>query len=188
MRLGILGGSFDPPHFGHLRMAQEAADQFELNRVLFIPCLHSPFKGEEAKHTAQHRLAMIRLATEDNPCFQVDERELNRPAPSYTIDTLESLREEHPEAKLYLIVGADSYLGLDKWHRAEEIRTLASVVVAPRAGPALELSSGDLLLDAPALAISSSQIRLKWGQYLSVRYLMPDRVIEYIEQEGLYRT
>lgn len=213
--VGLFGGTFDPVHYGHLRPALEILEALALDRLLFIPAREPPHRGPPLATPAQ-RLAMLRLAVADQPGFVIDERELARPGPSYSVDTLRSLRAElGPDLPLCLIVGLDAFLGLGSWHRWEEIPTLANLVVAHRPGWRLEpgergsegalswlrghqLTEPRLLHERPAggvwlqpvtpLDISATGIRAHVGRGSSPRYLLPDPVWRYIQEQGLYRS
>ena len=209
--IGILGGTFDPIHYGHLRLAQEVAAGLRLAQIRFIPCGMPPHR--EAPHaTPQQRLEMARLAVQGNSAFMLDEREIHRPGPSYSADTLADLRAELGwEAPLCLIVGADAFLGLETWHEWRRLFDLAHIVVASRAGAldgpsmpdALQAEfaarlrqGGAALRQAPcgavvpfamtALDISASRIRQAVARGESVRYLLPDAVLDYIQRHNLY--
>ena len=131
-RVGVFGGSFDPPHVGHVHVAQQAADQLGLDSVYWIPALQSPFKGLTETTSADHRVAMVSSMMELDPRFQLDLRELEMPPPSYTVETLRSLKRDMPEAELFLLIGEDSYQSLHKWKDPEQIRALARVAVYRR--------------------------------------------------------
>jgi nicotinate-nucleotide adenylyltransferase len=209
--LGILGGTFDPIHFGHLRLAQEVADALSLSEVRFIPGGTPPHRA--APHSsAQHRVAMVRLAIEDNPLFVLDERETRRDGPSYTFDTLAALRAELGAAQpLVLIMGADAFTAFNRWHRWRDIFALAHIAVAHRPGAALmqindtalqqaflqrRTDNGEAVHRAPAgcvievpitaLDISATAIRGLLQARRSARYLMPPAVLEYIEHNYLF--
>lgn len=217
MRLvGILGGTFDPIHFGHLRMAQELADVLKLSEVRFIPAATPPHR-DQPSISAQHRLEMVRLAIADNSRFVLDSRELERAkknsgTPSYSIDTLTSLREElGKEATLLLLMGSDAFLGLPAWHRWQELLDYCHMIVAHRPGFALmenmpkllktvwdksattqtaDLSSksGGYILLQPItpLDISATRIREDLKNKRTPRYLMPECLIEYIHKNRLF--
>ena len=211
---GILGGTFDPIHNGHLRLAQEALEQCRLAAVRFIPAGIPPHRNEP--HTAtQHRLEMARLAVQDNAAFMLDEREIHRGGPSYTVDTLASLRAELGEQQpLCLLMGGDAFLQLDTWHEWQKLFELAHIVVIQRNGRPLgnailaaddtlraeyqarlapspqalhEAAAGSVLvLDMPTLEISATDIRNRCAQGKSLRYLVPDAVTDYIQSHHLY--
>lgn len=214
--LGILGGTFDPLHFGHLRLAQELAEGLGLGGVRFIPAGQPPHRGQPFA-SPQQRLEMVRLGIAGNPLFALDEREIFKTAPSYSVETLLDLRRELGEAQsLCLFMGADAFLGLSTWHRWRELFGLAHIVVAQRPGVAgiaraaatlpAELrdelnrrlaNEPGALQDAPAgailvhpitaLDISATQIRSDLAAGRSPRYLLPDAVLDYIQTNGLYK-
>jgi nicotinate-nucleotide adenylyltransferase len=191
--IGVLGGTFDPIHHGHLRIALEISQQLKLDEVRFIPC-QQPILKNNAQATAEQRLAMLRLAVQDQAGFIIDERELKRATPSYTIDTLISLREEFKTAALYFIMGADSFNELPQWQRWQELTQYANLVVVTRPNftlttPTQENSVRKIYqIELPPLAISSTNIRRQIAQGLSPRYLMPDAVWHYIQQHHLYQN
>jgi nicotinate-nucleotide adenylyltransferase len=183
-RVGLLGGSFDPVHYGHLRAAQWAFETLALGRVLLVPARQSPFKGPCAA-SAEDRLAMLNLAAHDNPSLAVEDCELRRVAPSYTVDTLRTLARRSPAVRFTLILGSDAAAGLEKWRDIEEVRRLAEIAILGRPGG----SRTDLpvtLLAFEGLSISSTRIRATVKEGRSIRYLTPDSVRLYIEEKGLY--
>lgn len=198
-RVGIFGGSFDPIHVGHLMLAQAALDRFQLDRVFFMPAKLSPFKRQLTMTDAETRYKMVELATEDNPGFEVSDLELNRPEPSYTIDTIRILKDRYPGVEIYFIAGADSVMQLEGWMTFEELLQEVIFLAAyrpshPRAqleAEVLRLNStynADIrLIDFPDVDVSSSYIRESILRGGSVRYLVTDCVREYIEQHGVYR-
>ncbi|MEW6314499.1 MAG: nicotinate-nucleotide adenylyltransferase [Pseudomonadota bacterium] len=209
--IGILGGTFDPIHYGHLRLAQEAADGLGLDHVRFIPC-HLPPHRDVPRATPAQRLEMVRLALRGNPAFVLDTREMNRGRPSYSVDTLTDLRAElGNEVPLCLIMGADAFLGLETWRQWRQLFDLAHIVVASRAGaldqagltPALRAEFAarrgerSALSHSPhgtitpfamtALDISATRIRQDVARGESMRYLLPDAVLDYIQRHKLYQ-
>ncbi len=212
--LGLFGGTFDPIHFGHLRLAEEAIAHLGLGGVRWIPAGNPPHRGTP-QVTAAQRLAMVLRSTADNPRFSVDPAEVEAAAPSYTVPTLERLRRElGPQQSLVLLVGADAFAGLASWHRWRDLLNLAHVAVSHRPGFPVEISSlpdelatafarrrladTAALAKAPAggivtfamtqLAISATQIRKLLANELSARYLLPDAVLDYIRTHSLYRN
>lgn len=209
--IGVFGGTFDPIHFGHLRLAEEMADALDLDRVLFIPAGQPPHR-EMPRTAASHRLEMVRRAIAGNPRFVADVREVRRPDPSYTVDTLIALRAEVGEAQpLWLLLGADAFLGLPGWHDWRRLFDLANITVAARPGARLlhadaimeplksevvrrQVSdasptqpAGAVLLRAtPPLDISATAIRDTLARRGSARYLLPDAVLDYIHEHRLY--
>jgi nicotinate-nucleotide adenylyltransferase len=206
--IGIFGGTFDPIHYGHLRTAFELLQMLEFDEVRFIPCGDPPHRGVTFA-PAMLRLDMVQLATRNEPGFVVDDRELQRKGPSYSIDTLESLREEFPDRSLCLITGMDAFLGLPTWHRWDEILDFAHIVVAHRPGwraPG-EGTLGELLRErrtqqaadlreklqgrvyihaVTQLEIASTEIRNLVAQGYDPRYLMPDSVRAVIMESSCY--
>jgi len=211
--LGVLGGTFDPIHFGHLRLAQELADALGLARVRFIPTGTPPHRDAPTV-SGTHRLQMVRTAIAGNPLFEADDREIRREGISYTYDTLSELREQLGKRPLCLLMGADAFTTLTTWHRWQELFDLAHVVIAHRPGFRLQELQAALpaplhkiylqrLAGAPgrlpanagaiitreitALDISATRIRALLAQGFSPRYLAPDAVLEYIAHNHLYK-
>lgn len=209
--VALLGGTFDPIHFGHLRLAEEAADRLGLDRVRLVPAGQPPHRGAPGASAAD-RLAMARLAVAGNPRLAVDDREVLADRRSYTITTLEALRAELGATPLCLLVGADAFLGLPTWHRWEAILATAHVVVATRPGHDIASRLPDALaplwararvadpadlaarpaghiypFDMTPLDISATRIRALAGVGASIRYLVPDAVAEYVASHRLYR-
>lgn len=210
--LGIFGGTFDPIHIGHLRLAEEAREQLGLASVLWVPAGQPPHRGGPAV-SASDRLAMVAAATADNPAFAVDPAEVQSTLPSYTVPTLERLRGEHGASRsLVLLLGADAFAGLPAWHRWQDLFALAHVAVSHRPGFPIEPASlpaalatefsrrrsddPRTLASMPAgsivtfamtqLAVSATQIRQLLANGKSTRYLLPEAVIAYIQQRQLY--
>ena len=196
--LGVFGGTFDPIHVAHLAVAEEAAEVLGLEQVLFIPAGEPP-------HKPGRRItpATVELAIAGNERFGVDRREIDRPGPSYTVDTLASLHASRDgggtAADLTLVLSAEAFLGLMSWREPRRVLELARVVVAPRdgypdAGPGFlaaklpELADRATFLDAPRLRLSASELRARAASGRSLRYLVPDAVAAYIGDHGLYQT
>ncbi|HEY9447247.1 MAG TPA: nicotinate-nucleotide adenylyltransferase [Burkholderiales bacterium] len=213
--IGVFGGTFDPVHYGHLRLAQEAGDRLELSEVRFIPAGEPPHRSAPTAG-AEHRLAMVRLAVAGNPMFVADDREIRRAGPGYTVDTLTELRAEVGSVRpLALLVGADAFLGLSTWRRWQALFQLAHIVVAYRPGfPVADWQArmpapladeyrtrlahqpsavcaapagGILVLPIAELDIAATGIRDAVQKGVSPRYLLPDSVLDYIRAENLYR-
>lgn len=210
--IGILGGTFDPIHFGHLRMAENLADVLQLDEVRFIPSANPPHRQAPGT-SATDRCELVRLAIADNPRFILDDRELHRAGASYTIDTLLSLRAEFgDDAALCLTMGSDAFAEFDSWHRWKEVCGLCHLVLVERPHiqitealrPALQALLRERYTDQPvtlaataaghitiqrinALDISATGIREDFVKYRSPRYLLPDSVIDYIQRHRLYR-
>jgi nicotinate-nucleotide adenylyltransferase len=185
---GIFGGSFDPVHHGHLIVAARAAEALGLDTVFFVPCRAQPLKPQGPVAGGKDRAAMLRLAVEGDPRFTLDTQELERPAPSYTVDSLRAVRARWPDERLVLLVGADSAAQLHRWRAADEVARLAEVAVLSRPGAApVESAFVRHTVATPAIEISASDIRARVMAGRSVRYLVPDRVAEYIGKQGLYK-
>ncbi|HEU0023527.1 MAG TPA: nicotinate-nucleotide adenylyltransferase [Thermoleophilaceae bacterium] len=195
-RVGILGGAFNPPHLGHLVCAQEALVQLELDRVQLLPVGVAPHRTLEDDPGAEARFEMAELAVDGDERFAVSRIELDRPGPSYTVDTLEALRAGPLEDEPTLILGADQAAALPTWHRPERVLELARVAAVERVGWPREevarrlagLPGSDRLefVHMPLIEISSSDVRRRVAEGLPVRYLVPGPVAGYIEQHGLY--
>jgi nicotinate-nucleotide adenylyltransferase len=213
--IGILGGTFDPIHYGHLRLAEEMLELANLRQIRFIPTGMPPHR-DAPQVSAQHRSAMVRLAIADQPAFVLDEREVNQTTPCYTVNTLRELRAELGAAQpLCLLMGGDAFLQLHTWHEWEQLFELAHIVVGYRPGFAIEerihtaipslrshyqqrLCSVDALqqrpnggvveLAIPKLEISATLIRNRVAENRTIRYLLPNTVANYIHQHQLYKT
>jgi nicotinate-nucleotide adenylyltransferase len=196
-RIGIFGGSFDPVHFGHLAIAEEARLELNLAQVIFIPAARQPLKGY-APSPAEQRLAMLQLACADNPAFRVDDLELRRPPPSYTSETLASLHARLGTGnELWFILGTDAADELPRWHRIATILELARLAIIARPGHTFELAALQArlptlnaratLLEGPRLDISSSDLRRRLATGRSVRYQLPEPVRSFILQHKLYQ-
>ncbi len=196
MRLGLLGGTFDPVHLSHLILAEWARDELRLDKVIWIPGGRPPHKAGMPITVAEHRLAMVRLATADHRDFEVSTYELEQPGPNYTLHTVQHFRDRHPDDELTFLIGADSLHDLPTWHRPEEILQLCRMAAISRPGydftgleaalPAAWLERIDRLT-APTPALSSTEIRERVRRGRSLRYLVPDPVVEYIRERSLYR-
>ena len=193
IRLAVFGGSFNPPHVGHLAVAEAAAEAAGIGRVLWMPAAASPFKqGDPAVVAAEHRLAMTRLAVAGNARFAVDDAEVRRGGVSYTVDTLRALRAAHPEADLALLLGGDSLADFSQWREPEAILALARLIVYRRpgfteAGVPPEVLARVTFVDAPLIELSGTALRARLAAGRTVRYLVPDAVVAYVEAHGLYR-
>ena len=197
MRIGVFGGTFDPIHLGHLAIAEEARDRLDLEEVCFVPAGAPWMKAGQPLSSAQDRLAMVRLAVEDNPFFRVSTIELERPGPSYTVDTLRELREEYgPEAQFFFILGSDSFVRFREWKDPEGVLRLATLVVLERPGGTwsteeVEEKMGGVgrveRVEAVRLEISASDIRRRVADGKSIRYLVAESVERHIYARGLYR-
>jgi nicotinate-nucleotide adenylyltransferase len=192
-RVGIMGGSFDPLHLGHLVTAEQARADLGLDEVVFIPA-GQPWQKDGAVTAAEHRYLMTVLATAANPAFTVSRIEIDREGPTYTVDTLRMLRQAMPSDRLVFVTGADAILSILTWKDADECLDLAEFVAATRPGhdlgPLKEsgLHERVITFDVPALAISSTDIRERFRTGRSVTYLIPREVEEYARKHGLYGT
>ncbi len=190
MTTGLLGGSFDPVHHGHLIAAGRAAEALALDRVLFIPCLRQPLKARGPAASPAHRRAMVELAVAGEPRFALETMELDRPGggPSYTVDTLRAVAARDRGERLVLLLGADAAASLPAWRAVEEVAALAEIAVLTRPG-APEVASRLVrhVVATPAIEISASEIRARCLAGKSIRYLVPDSVADYIERTRLYR-
>lgn len=186
-RIGVLGGAFDPIHIGHLILGQSARDELKLDRVFFVPTF-APAAAHKAITTSfGHRVAMLRLATADNEGFHVSEIEESLPTPTYTVNTLQSLHASRPNAELFFLMGADSLAQVDTWHQPEKLVALARLAVAPRSGYPLTARFPFARIDMPLIEVSATVLRQRTQEGFSLRYLVPDPVIAYIDENRLYR-
>lgn len=198
-RIGILGGTFDPPHIGHLWLASLAADSLGLDRVLLMPAARPPHKGGRAISNAADRILMTRLAIADNLLLEVSLIEMERPGPSYTVDSLEALQAHYgPATRLVLVMAADSLAQIDSWREPDRLLELAEWAVGPRPGSTLpdraalrgrfgKAADRIHLLEGPALEVSGTEIRRRVAAGRVIRYLVPAAVEELIRARGLYR-
>lgn len=190
-RLGVMGGTFDPIHNGHLVAATQVAESMNLDRVVFVPTGHSWQKDDSSVSSAADRYLMTLLATVEDPRFTVSRVDLDREGPTYTVDTLADLSQEHPDADLFFITGADALAGLHTWRNYEQIIDRATLVGVSRPGHALAdpgLPLGTVhLVEISALAISSTECRQRAAAGLSLSYLVPTPVARYVAKRGLYR-
>ena len=197
-RLGIMGGTFDPIHFGHLVTAEEALVQFNLDRVVFMPTGVPAAKSHLEVTSAEHRYLMTVLATATNPDFEVSRMEIDRPGLTYTVDTLKALRAQFgPSAEIFFITGADAVWEIVTWKDAEEVADLVTFIAATR--PGFDLEEGKAAhaaantgfrieyIEVPALAISSTDLRERVAMGRPIRYLTPMNVCAYVDKNALYR-
>ncbi len=194
-RIGIMGGTFDPIHFGHLVTAEAARHRFSLDRVIFVPSGHPPHKQNRPVTPGSERLMMTLLATVANAHFIVSDWEVGRPQMSYTYDTMQAFHREYGEqAELFFITGADAVLEIMQWRKIDELTDFCSFIAATRPGYRLgdaalsaKLAEKVAFMEVPALAISSSDIRRRVRQGEPIKYLLPETVEMYIYKHGLYR-
>lgn len=197
MRLGVMGGTFDPIHSGHLILAEQARERFDLEKVLFVTAAQPPHKLGEPMSSAADRLEMTRLAVADNPLFQCSTIEMDRPGPSYTVDTIRHLLGIYADGTVfYLLLGADEGRDLMTWREPYEIQKLAKIVVANRPGQSVaealdslpkDFARAIVPLEMPGVDISSTDLRDRVRSGRSIRYLVPRPVEDYIQQHRLYK-
>ena len=187
MKLGLFGGTFDPPHLGHFLAAMDAAEALALDQVVWVPAATQPLKALVEATDGTHRLEMTRLTVAGDPRFSVEALEVERGGLSFTIDTLRTFRERHPGAALFLLLGADAAALLPKWREPEGIRALADIVVLTRGGGGLMLPAGVRTLATRRVDVSASEIRSRVRGGRSIRGFVPDAVEAYIAAHGLYR-
>lgn len=193
MRLGVFGGSFDPPHIGHLLVADDACDQLALDRLIFVPAATQPLKVGREVTAAEHRLAMVRLLAAGNPRFEVSAAEVERAGLSFTVDTLTHFAAQHPNAERYLLVGADVLSTFAKWREPSQVLALATLVVLQRADadpPELPSSiDGAAIrrLNTRRIDVSSTEVRERVRQEKPIRGFVTDNVAAYIARHSLYR-
>nr|WP_082471571.1 nicotinate-nucleotide adenylyltransferase [Arthrobacter sp. Leaf234] len=183
-----MGGTFDPIHHGHLVAASEVASVFDLDEVVFVPTGQPWQKADKDVTAAEHRYLMTVVATASNPSFTVSRVDIERPGPTFTIDTLRDLKVQRPDAQLFFITGADAMSQILTWKNAEELWSLAHFIGVTRPGHELNGGGRDVsLLEVPAMAISSTDCRRRVGEDKPVWYLVPDGVVQYIAKHRLYR-
>lgn len=189
--IGIMGGTFDPIHHGHLVAASEAMNVFDLDQVIFVPAAMQPFKAGRHVTPAEHRYLMTVIATASNPRFDVSRVDIDREGTTYTIDTLTDIGRQYPDADLFFITGADALAQIAQWKDAERLFEMAHFIGVTRPGHVLDAAGlprrAVSLLEVPAMAISSTDCRERVHQGKPVWYLVPDGVVQYIAKYRLYR-
>jgi nicotinate-nucleotide adenylyltransferase len=188
LKLGIYGGTFDPIHHGHLILARDVLEQLKLDAVLFVPCDQSPLKVNKPLADNAQRLAMLRLALKREPRFWLSRCELDRPAPSYALDTALEIREAFPRAELFWLIGTDQLKDLPKWHRPDELKKLVRFVLMPRGHEGVKTKEKTVLgLPQPRrVDISATEIRHRVKSRLPIDHLVPIPIAAYIKRHGLY--
>ncbi|MBK8026314.1 MAG: nicotinate (nicotinamide) nucleotide adenylyltransferase [Chloroflexi bacterium] len=196
-RVGILGGTFDPPHLGHLVLAEYAAESLGLSRVLFVPAADPPHKRGIVRTSIDYRLPMLKLALGDRESFVVSRIDIDRPGPHYAVDMVRLLQESMPQSEFYFLMGSDSYSDLPNWNRPAELAAACKLAVMDRPGREWSLTMHDAIIPGlssrvgvihfPRLGISSTEVSRRVEEGLSVRYLVPDSVLDFIAQHGLYQ-
>ncbi|RLQ98151.1 nicotinate-nucleotide adenylyltransferase [Falsibacillus albus] len=185
-RVGILGGTFNPPHLGHLIIANEVYQELELDEVRFMPNHEPPHKKESGVISGKHRIEMLRIAIKDHPAFSIEPIELERKGKSFSFDTIQLLKSREPETEFFFIIGADMIEYLPKWHKIEELIEMVQFVGVGRPEYSQVTEYPVLLIDIPEIDISSTVIRGRIQERKSVQYLVPEQVISYIEEKSLY--
>nr|WP_290368167.1 nicotinate-nucleotide adenylyltransferase [Periweissella ghanensis] len=186
-RVGIMGGTFNPIHNGHLIMAEQVHSQLGLDEILFIPNNIPPHIDTKTAIDGETRAHLIELAIADNPHFNLDRIELTKGGVSYSIETIAQLKQQHPDTEYYFIIGADEVAYLPKWHRIEELVTMVTFVAVKRTGFTQPSTYPVIWIDTPLVEISSTDLRQRIEQQRSIRYLVPVKVAEYIVKNGLYQ-
>lgn len=187
-RIGIIGGTFNPPHLGHLLMAEQVGSQLELDEVWFMPTAKPPHAPGKKTIASQHRLQMVQKAIAGNPLFKLQPYEVNRGGKNYTIDTMRHFIAEYPETDFYFIIGTDSANDLDTWREIDELNQLVQFVGVRRPGePPYTGRHSILWVDSPSVDLSSTEIRLRVFLEQSIKYQVPSTVEEYIKKHQLYR-
>jgi nicotinate-nucleotide adenylyltransferase len=189
-RLGIMGGTFDPIHNGHLVAASEAASRYNLEKVIFVPTANSVFKHNKIVATQEHRYLMCVVATAANPSFIVSRADIDRGGTTYTIDTLQDIKKEYPEYELFFITGADAVRDIESWNEYEKLFSLAKFVAVTRPGYSIDKKLTEKYgvdqLQVPAMAISSTDCRERAKSNKPIWYLVPDGVVQYINKHQVY--
>jgi len=198
-RIGILGGGFDPPQMGHLILAEYSRESLCMDHILFVPVADHPVKKGEVRLPFHHRLAMLELAIADNPRFSISRVDVDRRGPHYSADTVKIIRAQYPQAELYFVMGGDNLRSLPTWERAQQLYDCCRLAVMKRADEDISADMHDDILpnlskhvdivDVPMLSVwlSSTFVVSRLRKNLSVRYLVPDKVLEYIAAHKLYR-
>lgn len=195
-RVGIFGGTFDPPHIGHLILADHAIETLDLDELLFVPAADPPHKKNQTRLPIEHRLAMLQIILIEDNRFTLSRVDIDRPGPHFAVETVSIIQEQYPGAEVYFVMGADSLRDLPKWDRPQQLIQLCKLAVIPRpnirVSPDMHeavipgLAQRVVMLDEPLIQISSTGVVEKLNQGRSVRYLVPDPVRSYIEQHNLY--
>jgi nicotinate-nucleotide adenylyltransferase len=192
VRIGVFGGTFDPPHVGHLLLASDAREALHLDNLIFVPAATQPFKIHAPPVASpQDRLEMVRLAVADDANYTVDDTEIIRKGLSYSVDTLEHLSKRHPGAELFLLLGEDALAGVEQWRNPARIRELATLAVMGRTGakgaPVAPISTGVTAVSTRRVDVSSTEIRDRLGEGKSIKGFVPESVERFIDARGLYR-
>lgn len=186
-KIGILGGTFNPPHIGHLIISDQVKDQLDLDKILFIPSAIPPHQTKKETISAEHRLALLEKTLGKNDDFEINKMEINRGGKSYTYDTIKELKEKSPDSEFYFIIGADMVEDLPNWYKIDELIHMVQFVAVNRPNYTSTTSYPVIVVDVPDIDISSSLIRQKVKDDCSINYLVTPETKEYIESEGLYK-
>lgn len=185
-KIGLVGGTFNPPHYGHLLIASEIKEALGLDEMHFLPAAQSPFKDKNTRVTDEHRLDMLKLALQELPQSSIETIELERGGVSYTFDTVKELVETHEETEYFFLIGADQVEKLRDWYKIDELVNLVTIVAVPRPGYSLQTDYPVRFVTIPQLDVSSTELRRRLQEGISTRFLMPQSVAAYCEKEGLY--
>ncbi|MFK3958353.1 nicotinate-nucleotide adenylyltransferase [Guptibacillus hwajinpoensis] len=189
LRVGLLGGTFDPPHLGHLTIAQGVLETCQMDEIWFMPSHRPPHKNGSHITDNHHRVKMVQLAIEGNPCFKLSLIEFERNDRSYTIDTIEILKENYPNIDFYFIIGGDMIEDLPNWHRIDELSSMISFIGVNRPGYDPDKERYNVsVIDVPQIDVSSSELRDDLRHRKSGRYLLSEAVRTFIEEKGLYES
>lgn len=187
-KVGILGGTFNPPHMGHLMMAEQVKDQLDLDKIFFMPTAQPPHSSvKKTTIASEKRVQMLELATMDNSDFEIERYEVDKGGKNYTYDTMKALIELYPTVDFYFIVGGDMIADMPTWYRIDELIELVQFVGVNRPSYSVETEYPIIMVDIPMIDISSSTIRKKVAMNCSIKYLVPEDVRNYIVLEGLYQ-
>lgn len=187
MRVGVFGGSFDPPHVGHLLVATDAYDALNLDRLIFVPAATQPLKVGQENAVARHRFAMVELLVGGDERFAVDAIEIERAGLSYTVDTLTAFAERYPDAQRFFLVGADVLAAFGQWRDPQRVLQLATLAVMRRAGDDDSVPAGAIRLETRRVDVSSTEVRERVGAGREIRGFVPEAVAAYIAAHRLYR-
>lgn len=187
-KIGLLGGTFDPPHYGHLIIANEVLTQCELDEIWFIPAYVPPHKQNADVTELEHRVAMLELAIESHPYFQMCTIEIERKGPSYTYDTIKELKEKYPENKFFFIIGADMVQDLPNWNNIDKLVKITTFIGVNRPGFTLDSKYKNVIkfIEIPFNAVSSTFLRERFQKKRSTRYYLPEKVRHYVEENQMY--
>lgn len=186
-QVGILGGTFNPAHLAHLVMADQVGSSLGLDKVYLMPSNQPPHVDHKSTIDSKHRVKMLELAVEDNPLLDIEKSELEREGKSYTYETMKILTDKYPDTDFYFIIGGDMVADLPNWYKIDELAQLVHFVGVKRPNYPMESSYPIIWIDAPNMNLSSTDLRKKIAQGCSVNYLLPENVLHYIQEKGLYR-